>query len=191
MNDSDFNYLLSNIGSDVTINDIPARVLILNTKVNSEFDDKKIISKEVLKRGDLVDFDNNKYLVISEVNGDRTNNTYQALIRNTNYNIKFNFAGFIKSFPVILTNQALGLETNKYSITLPSGKMLVYLQENDDTLGIAIDQRFIKISNAYTVSGINRSMKGLILLTCDVDTFNTNDDKVNEIADKTDTWSIV
>lgn len=187
----DFKYILDSIGADITINGIPTRAIIKDSKVNLDFDDKTITTKEEIKRGDVISIDDDTYLVLSEVNSTRSKiERFKAIIRNTNYSIKFNFGGFIKLFPTILTNQALGLETNKYSIILASGQILVYLQENPDTLGISIGQRFIKIGNAYKISGINRSMKGLILLTCDVDTFGANDNREKEIADDIHTFSI-
>lgn len=190
MNNSDFDYLLNTVGVDVTINNNSASVLIFNTSVNEFFDDKKIFSQSPLKRGDLVNFQDNDYLVISEVNGSRRGNYYAGLLRNTNYRVKFNYNGFIKSFPAILTNQALGLETNRFSVTLPDGTILIYMQENDDTLAISINQRFIKNGCAYKIVGINRSMKGLIILTCEVDTFQVNDNREKEIVDDTYTFNI-
>jgi len=129
MNNSDFDYLLNTVGVDVTINNNSASVLIFNTSVNEFFDDKKIFSQSPLKRGDLVNFQDNDYLVISEVNGSRRGNYYAGLLRNTNYRVKFNYNGFIKSFPAILTNQALGLETNRFSVTLPDGTILIYCRK--------------------------------------------------------------
>jgi len=64
------------------------------------------------------------------------------------------------------------------------------LQENDDTLAISINQRFIKNGCAYKIVGINRSMKGLIILTCEVDTFQVNDNREKEIVDDTYTFNI-
>lgn len=147
---TDFDYILDSVGSDITINSIAAKVIITDTRVNTDFDDKTITTKEEIKRGDMVSINDDTYLVISEVNSTRSHTErFKAKIRKCNYSIKFNFNGFIKLFPAILTNQAMGLETNKYSLTLASGQILVYFQENDDSLEITLGQRFIKVGNAY------------------------------------------
>lgn len=179
----DMNYLLDMIGEDVQVNCSPVRCIITNTTIDKTnfLDDKYISTIQPIKTGDIVDYSGRKWLIMSQVNGLRVNK-YKALIRCCNYSIKFNFQGTIKEFPAIVSSKTFDITTDKF-LTLPTGKILVTLQENDDTLKIQLEQRFIKLGSAWKVSGIDRTQKGLITLSCDIDLFSDNDDLENEIAD--------
>ena len=188
--DSDFDFIISSIGLDVSINGIPAKAVVINSNTNINFDDKVLMTKTLIKRGDLVTYRNNTYLIISEVNTTRQNsNIYKAIIRNTNYAIKFNMSGFIRVHHAIVDTSGMSLNSEKF-LTLPDGKLNVYMQDNAYTSAISINQRFLIMGNAYSVVGKSRSEKGLLTLYCDVSVFQETDDQINEIANKTDVWSI-
>jgi len=188
---NDFQYILTCLGKEVSINGTSRLAIVSNSAVNRNFDDKIITTLTPIKRGDLIAHEENQYLIISEVNGIREHTTrYKAIMRKCNYDIKFNFQGFIKKFPAILSTKTSGIEEGKY-VSLPYGTIQVTIQENLDSLGIALNQRFLKIGNPYKVTAIDRSAKGLITLTAQIDSFNANDDKTDEIADKAFySWSI-
>jgi len=179
--DTDFQYLLDSIGQDVSINSSTSKALITNTNVEQYYDDKYISTLTSIKRGDIVDYDNQNWLIVSEVNGKRFNK-YKGIMRVLEYDVNFNFSGDIKTFPTSIDSKTFDIEQGKY-ISLPDGKILVTLQENIETLKIELDQRFIKMGSAWKVTGINRTHKGLIILSCDLDIFNVNDNRELEIAD--------
>lgn len=179
-NTEGFKYLLNSAGQDILINNVSARALITNTNVNQNNDIRKITTLDKIERGFLIDYDGYKWLVVSEVNGQRYNK-FKGLIQRSNYNVKFNFDGNVKEFPCIIDGQVFDVQSGQY-IMLPTGKILVTMQENNNTLAITINQRFIKMGSPWKITGIDRTKRGLITLSCDIDQFAPDDDKENEIA---------
>ncbi|MEZ2660609.1 Ig-like domain-containing protein [Aneurinibacillus aneurinilyticus] len=178
----EFQFILDDAGTDVKINGLEQRVLITNTNIQTNNDDKKISSIEPLKRGDLVDYTERRWLIINEVNGLRYD-TYKAVMRYCNYTIKFSVDCKVYEFPCIIESSTIGVSYDS-KMVLPNDLIKVTVQENTDTLKIKRDQRFIKLGSAWNVIGIDRTQQGLITFTCEIDQISVNDDLVNEIADK-------
>ena len=180
---SDFEFILDSIGKTVDINDVEIQVVITNatTPKNTEYDEKYISTTSELKRGDLVDYNDANWLIINQIADMRYNSKYKGLMRKSDYNIKFNFLGNILEFPVLIDSKIMTVSEDKYFI-IPDGTILVTLQENAETNNIIIGQRFIKLGYAWEVTGIDKSKKGLIILTCEQDLISGTDDMVNEIA---------
>ena len=183
---NDYLYLLSMAGDDIYINNgtMPKKALINNLPVNRQADIRTITTKEEIKRGDLINWDNEYWLIISEI-GQKRYSYYKGIIQKCNYNIKFNFSGTIKQFPCIADSKIFDIETNQY-LSIPDGKIVVTLPNNADTDNITLGQRFISMKNAWKVSGIDRTKNGLIILHCDLDATDSSDDLVNEIANAED-----
>lgn len=183
---NDYLYLLSMAGDDIYINNdtMPKKALINNLSVNRQADIRTIATKEPIKRGDLVNWDNENWLIISEI-GQKRYTYYKGIIQKCNYNIKFNFEGTIKQFPAIVDSRVFDIETNQY-LSVPAGKIVVTMQSNVDSENINIGQRFIKMKRAWKVSGIDRTKNGLLMLWCDLDSIIPSDDLVNEIANAGD-----
>jgi hypothetical protein len=189
--DTDYLYLLSMAGDDVYINDnimpckaiINSKGLIRNTSVNGYTDLRTISSTEILKCGDIITWDNEQWLIISEI-GQKRFNHYKGIIQKCNYKIKMIFEdGIVREYPCIIDSKVFDVETNKF-INTPTGKIIVLLQDNEESRMIGIDKRFIKMDKAFKVVGDDRTDNGLITLYCDLDSFNsTADDIENEIAD--------
>lgn len=180
--DNDFDFLLLQMGKQIIINGNTATAII-GYADNKEFDDKKIITKSSIKRGDLIEIGDYKYIVISDTSDKRYDTYYKAIARRCIYNIFFNFAGTIKEFPAIVTSKIFDTEQGKY-MQLAEGQIQVTLQDNADTSNIQLQQRFIIMGDAWKVTGIDKAKNGLIILNCEIDVFNDNDDKNNEIADR-------
>ena len=171
-------------GDDIYINNdtMPKKALINNLPVNRQADIRTITTKEEIKRGDLINWDGENWLIISEI-GHKRYTYYKGIIQKCNYNIKFIFEdGYIKEFPAIIDDKIFDVESNQF-FYFQTGKVIVLLQDNDDTRKITIDRRFIKRDKAFKVVGTDWTDKGLIKLYCELDMFNANDDRKNEIAD--------
>lgn len=186
---SSFNFILEQMGKDLTLNDtIPIRAILSSIPVNANnHDDKYISTLSPITQGDMVDYLLSKWLVVSQVNGQRIIK-YKGIIRKCDYEVNFNFDGTIKVVPVIFESKTFDVSSGQY-ILLPDGKILVTMQENPDTLAIVINQRFIKMGSPWKISGIDRTVKGLITLSCDLDAWSPDDDRINEIANKV-TYSV-
>lgn len=183
---NDYLYLLSMAGDDIYINNdtMPKKALINNLPVNRQADIRTIATTTEIKRGDLINWDNEYWLIISEI-GHKRYSYYKGIIQKCNYTIKFNFQGTIKQFPAIVDSRVFDVETNQY-LSIPAGKIVVTIQSNVDSENINIGQRFIKMKNAWKVTGIDRTNNGLLMLWCDLDSIISSDDLVNEIANAGD-----
>lgn len=188
--DDDYIYLLSMAGDDIYINDnpIPCKAIInskgltRNTSINEYTDLRTISSTAELKCGDLITWDDEQWLIISEI-GQKRFNHYKGIIQKCNYSFKMIFTdGMVREYPCIIDSKVFDVETNKF-ISTPTGKIVVLLQDNADSRMIGIDKRFISMDKAFKVVGDDRTQKGLLKLYCDLDTFSGSDDIENEIAD--------
>ena len=183
---NDYLYLLSMAGDDIYINNdtMPKKALINNLPVNRQADIRTIATTTEIKRGDLINWDNEYWLIISEI-GQKRYSYYKGIIQKCNYNIKFNFQGTIKEFPAIVDSKVFDVETNQF-FSVPAGKIVVTMQSNENSENITIGQRFIKMKTAWEVTGIDRTKNGLIILHCDLDMIDLSDDLENEIANAGD-----
>ncbi|GAB7386173.1 hypothetical protein BSNK01_00080 [Bacillaceae bacterium] len=202
-NTDDFQYMLDMMGKDVLVNGNLVRALVTNTDLNRNYDDKKISTLTEIKRGDLIEYDGKKWLIISEVNGKRYNK-YKGIMRRCNYDVTFKtgetqtIVGYDpmgrpiyatveehQTFPTIIDSKTFDIQTGQV-INMAEGKILVTLQENPESLKIALDTRFIKMGNAWKIVGKDRTKKGLIVLTAEIGLFSQYDDLENEIAYNSD-----
>jgi hypothetical protein len=122
-----------------------------------------------------------KYLITSQI--DKNIHSYCGRMKQCNYRIAFNFEGNVKWFDVLIETKIMGIDINQY-MELPAGKIKVSLQDNPDSRDISIGKRFINTGRAWEVIGIDKSNKGIIMLTCDLVCTSTNDDLINEIAER-------
>lgn len=198
---NDYEYILNSIGEDISINNNPAKAIITNTDLNQTYDNKKISTLAVLNRGDIINYDYGKWLITSEVNGQRYNK-YKGIMRKCIYDIWFKtgetkeqigtdgsgypvyeYTEYHQLISVYVDSKTFDIETGQI-FSMPSGTTLVTLQENEESLKIKLGTRFIKMGSAWEIVGIDRTKKGLITFTSEITGFNSNDDKVNEIAYK-------
>ena len=135
--DGDYIYLLSMAGDDIYINNstIPCKGIInskglVNTVSSNRQADIRIISStEILKCGDIITWDNEQWLIISEI-GQKRFNHYKGIIQKCNYKIKMIFEdGIVREYPCIIDSKVFDVETNKF-INTPTGKIIVLLQDN-------------------------------------------------------------
>lgn len=177
-------FLLYEKGESFLLNGVSQRGLFIEVKDKISFyDDIILTSKIPFETGDSISYQDSNWLVISQVqnNHDADVSIYRSRIRKCNYDVNFNFDGLVKTFPTIIEGKVFDVQSGQY-IMLPTGKILVTIQENPDTLAMIINQRFIKMGSAWKVIGIDRSKRGLIILSADLDPFAADDDKIKEIA---------
>lgn len=180
--EDDFAYLQNLAGDDILINGVSAKALINYVKTNRDEDIRTIASMTELKRGDIITWDGEQWLIISEI-GHKRFCYYKGIIQKVNYNIKFIFEdGIIREYPAIIDSKVFDVETNRF-FSLPAGKVIVLLQDNAESRKITINKRFIKMDKAFKVVGDDRTDKGLIKLYCDLHMISTEDDIENEVAD--------
>lgn len=184
-NTDDFQFLLDQMGQDVLLNGVNGRVLITNTNLNKKYDDKNITSTIEIKRGDLIDYNDSNWLIVSEVNGQRYSK-YKGIMRKCNFLLHVQTGeqqGEIIGYdglgrPVygdptpiytdshaIVDNIVLTNVTGE-AINILEGKITVTVQDNVDTQTYAINQTFTLAGINWTIAGINKIKVGLIELEC-------------------------
>ena len=149
-----------------------------------------------LNTGSYVVFDD-EHWIITDVWGNRKTKQ-KALVQKCNHELKWKSkSNDIKNIMCIASQSPLGsksnqgkleIEWNKYDVMLPSGQLYLFVEKNDDTEQIEINQRFILGDNVYEVVGVdkntlvNTSGFGITQLTTRITTRRDSDDFILEIA---------
>ncbi len=177
-------FFTDEFGKEINIKGITKKAILSDASTKpSYFDDKYIRMKEAYESGTLLEYQNVKWMVISQVVADK--NTYKAKIRRADWQIKFYIQNILQSFYCIVDNLEATIEEGKIINTV-AGEIKLYFQLTDNTKLLAIDRRFIKFGSAWKITGIDKSKVGLIIVYAKKDLFTDKDDKDNEIADR---WS--
>lgn len=179
--DDMIDFLLFEKGVNIKANCISEKALILDAtdKINQDAD-KFVHCKFEIKTGDIIEFNERKHIITSQII--KNSNSYCAKLKQCTYNIAFNFDGNIKRFNAFIETKAMDIETNRF-MSLAKGTIIVSVQENDNTKNIKLNQRFINTGRAWEVTGIDRSVIGLIRLYCNLTAKHSDDDMVREIVD--------
>lgn len=180
----DLEFIMSQIGSDVLINDSSTltRALITNTNIEQNYDDKKISSLSPLNRGDFVVYEGNKYMIISEINTQRYNK-FKGIMRRLPHTVIVNSACRFIHVDCYITVGNLGVTEGKV-ISVLDGNVTLYTKEEYKELGLKIDSRFFVDGQKFKVVGIDTfSQKGILILSCEKDSIDSaTDDVINGIA---------
>lgn len=182
LNNTDFSFMLSQLGKTVTINNVSRQALITNTTLEQNYDDKRITTLDSFSRGDIVIYNNAKYMVISEQN-DKRYNKYKGIMRRLPFTIIFNHNCVYSYVDAYIESVTYGIKTNDF-LSIATGTINVHMQDNEAASTIKLGDRFIVKSRAYKVTGIDKvDRKGICTITADVDSIDTaTDDLINDVA---------
>ena len=168
-------------GQEIKVNGISARGVVLDASDKiGEYDDKYIMLDTIINTGAVIDYKDKKHLVISDIN--KKINSYVGEIRPCNHKIAFNYLGSVKWFDVIIEAKDFSIDAGKV-ISLPQGEIVVYIQENMQSLKAALEQRFLNTGRAWKITGIDRTKVGLIKFHCEITAINDYDNFELDIAD--------
>lgn len=179
--DSDMDYLIKEVGKDIKINNITASAIINN--VDNQEDDKELITKSEILRGDYIEHNNLYFLIMDNVNDKRYNVYNKATIRSCNHDIKFIIGDRLFLYYAIIegdkfyiqNDSIISMSADTITVTLPKTSITKQLKEQDC---------FLKWGQKWEVQGINNTKDGLIILNCKTIGTSHLDDKENEIADR-------
>jgi hypothetical protein len=176
-------FFLREKGELIHINGVQKIALIRDAVDKIQETDEKIVrSVTPLHIGGFIDYRDERYLITSQI--DHNEHSYRSRIRKCNYSIAFNWNGNVKWFDAIVEGKSFSVDTGSV-ISFPDGKIQVYLQDNADTRAIALSQRFYNTHQPFKVEGIDRTVNGIIKLSCILVFISTTDDDVaNNIADR-------
>jgi hypothetical protein len=127
-------FFLYEKGETVQVNGVERQALIIDAmdKINY-YDDKVIRSQDKLQTGDLIDYQERKHLLISQV--DQNPHSYRGKMRACNDRIAFNWAGNVKWFDAIIEGQDFSIDAGT-KMMIPIGSLYVYMQDNAETRNI-------------------------------------------------------
>ncbi|URJ59018.1 Ig-like domain-containing protein [Paenibacillus polymyxa] len=176
-------FFLREKGELVHINGVRQLALIQDATDTIQMTDEKIIRAATpLHTGDIVDYRDERYLITSQV--DQNEKSCRGRMRKCNQRLALNWSGQVKWFDAVVEARAFSTETGKV-ISIPEGNILVIVQDNVDTRGITLSQRFYMTHQPFKIVGIDRTMNGIIQLSCTLDSINTAyDDVENNITDR-------
>jgi hypothetical protein len=176
-------FFLYEKGENITINSTEQVALVMDAVDKlTYYDDKLIRCKYQIKTGDIVEYNNFKYIIISQI--DKEENSYRARMRKCSYRIAFNWSGNIKWFDCLEESKVFDVTSGTY-ISYASGNIYVTVQNNSDTRTIVLNQKFYVTNQPFKVIGIDKSQEGLIKFNCALDLISTQyDDVENNIVDR-------
>lgn len=183
--DNDISYLLEQIGNNCKVENVDARAIVNNSDLETTFDDKRIITDTILKRGNYIKYNDLDFIALNEINDKRYNSYNKAIMRNCNYDIRFIIEKYLFEFPTIVESETSKLKVTNDMIKISTDKIIVTLPYTASSKLIKLNDRFISMNKAWEVESIDRTKKGLIELTCKSSLINNNvDDMKNEIANR-------
>ncbi|MGM1019039.1 MAG: Ig-like domain-containing protein [Bacillota bacterium] len=176
-------FFLREKGELVYINGVRQLALIRDATNPIQITDEKIIRAATpLQTGNIVDYRYERYLITSQV--DRNEQSCRGRMKKCNQRLALNWSGQVKWFDAVVEARTFSTETGKV-ISMPEGNILVSLQDNADARDITLSQRFYMTHQPFKVTGIDRTINGIIQLSCTLDSINTAyDDVEHNIADR-------
>lgn len=181
---TDYEFLLSQMGSNVIINEAstPIKAIITNTNLDQNYDDKKISSLSSLQRGDIVDYAGQRFMIISEESTKRYNK-FKGIMRLLPHTIIINSQCRFYALDCYITVGNLGV-TSGQVISIADGTIQVHFSNRIHEFKVKLDDRFFVNGQVFKVTGIDDfSREGIVNLTCEKDSIDTvNDDVVNGVA---------
>lgn len=177
-----FDFFIKEFGQDIMLTGNARLAIISDASSNPDFlDDKFIRTTETFDTGNVLEYQNEKWMVVSQIVKDK--NTYRAKIRRADWQIKYYIGNTLCQTYCIVDNMQINLEEGKI-ITTSADEMKLIVQSTNCSSQLAIDQRFLKFGAAWKITGFDKSRRGLIIIDAKKDLFGSNDDKDNEIADR-------
>ena len=177
-----WNFFQFEKGQQITINGVQNIGIISSASENpSYYDDQYLRTDVPIKTGDIIVYQNKKWVVISHPA--ENSKTYRAKMRECNFTIKVYIGETLHEFDSVIESESAYIQDGKV-MNIATGEIIVTVPSNEYTDKIDISARFIKLGYAWKVSGVDRSKKGLNIIHADKDVFISDDDKLNEIADR-------
>lgn len=176
-------FFLREKGELVHINSVKQLALIRDATDIIQITDEKIIRAATpLHTGDIVDYRYERYLITSQV--DQNEQSCRGRMKKCNQRLALNWNGQVEWFDTVVEARTFSTETGKV-ISMPEGNIMVSLQDNADTRGIRLSQRFYMTHQPFKIVGMDRILNGIIQLGCTLDSINTAyDDVGHNIADR-------
>ncbi|MBE2919781.1 Ig domain-containing protein [Anoxybacillus flavithermus] len=181
---SDFQFLLDSVGETVMIDNVEQKAIINNAKIG-DYEDRYIHTLQPIQRGNLIEYNREHYLVISETVTQRYGK-YKALMRHCNYEIDIKEQKVCKivghndfgepmyechttksiSVPAIIDKYAFKVD-DPAPIRVPDKQIIVTMQENNKSK-FTVNTKFDVMGQTWKVIDVDLTRNGLLILTCEL-----------------------
>lgn len=182
---SDMYFILENHGKDVLVNDTETKALIIHYQ-NMEYNDcLKIITQYPITRGSLVEYQDNYFLIISDVTDQRHNAYYRAIMRRCNHTLNIQVGeeetiiGYdpigrpiteiipiYATFHCIVDSQSLKIGEQQ-QINIAENRITITMQDNEDSDALEVNDTIPLDGYNWNIVNKNKITTGLIVFTCD------------------------
>lgn len=183
---SDFQFLLDSVGETVKINDVEQKALITNAKIG-DYEDKYIHTLQPIQRGNLIEYNGENYLIISDTVTQRYGK-YKSLMRHCNYEIVIEGQEVCEivgwndfgepiyechttesiNIPVIIDKYAFKVD-DPAPIRVPDKQIIVTMQENETNKSkFTVNTTFEIMEQTWKVIDVDKTRTGLLILTCEL-----------------------
>lgn len=187
--DDYLDFLIIEKGKDIIHNDLEKRAIITDAKSKiSYYDDKFIRTDFQVNTGDIIEFNEDTYIIISQI--DKNEKSYKGKMRKCNCNIIKIILGeeviigwdsmgrpiygesepTIKEYPSIIETTVLDMETDQ-PIILLENKIQVTIGSNENTNTEFVEGgTFSALDKDYKILGIDKFKTGLLIMKCEITT---------------------
>ena len=181
-------------GIDIILDKKPVRALVNNhSNPMNEFKEERQLwlDNNNLKRGSYAFYDNDYYLVVSDIDEFKVKNILintSAMMRKCNHILKFMNKGKICEYPAIVANASkytLGVE-DMHDLKLANGRFGIQVVDCCDAKDLVRGTRLLFNKSAWEITDRDEvTSKGTLILLCtETQIFTQFDDRENEIADR-------
>jgi hypothetical protein len=176
-----FETTLKKQGIDIKINNQNAKVIMKS--VDNEYDDKEIFTDFDVKQGMYVYYNNQWFMVTSQVNDKRQQVFNKARIRRCDHTINFIIDDKLYGFPVVFTTSEMAMKDGQLWIT--RGDFLkIQIPATNISKKIQLNEGVYKFDSKWEIWGKNESRKDIIELSLWWTQKSHLDDPINEIANR-------
>jgi hypothetical protein len=189
-NTTDLQYIFESAGQEVLINDIEQQAIITNPSI-SEYEERYIHTLGKAKRGDIITYQGERYLIISE-SVTKRGGKYKALMRHCNVVLEiqgditmeiwrdengeivyddfgqpifYEVEGEPYLIPSIIDNKSFSIDGEQF--TVPNNQIVVIVQDNETNRQKFTLNFEFQFEGNFKVLNRDFTKRGLIILTCE------------------------
>jgi uncharacterized protein YjdB len=131
-------------------------------------DTKQLLTTEPLRQGEILSYNGIKYMVVTK--NENTNGVYSIYtMRSCPYVVKVDINNVMGVFPMYCNKQSFDLSSPTTGAVgiIPVNTIMTTIQSTVQSEIIVVGQYFYKFNNTWKITGIDRTIEGIITLTCD------------------------
>jgi len=189
---ADLQYMFDTMSEPVLINDSESMAILTNANFLNKNDERYIHTLEPITLGDLITYHNEKYLVLTETTTKRYGK-FKAVMRHCNFIVELQgevtsdymrddegniirdgdgrpiiieIVGDPYFIPVIVDSKSFAVSGSQ--LLVADNEIIVTLQDNELTRGkFDTNTQFNLMDYNWKVTNIDKTRKGLLVLTCE------------------------